>query len=342
MMHWRLLPLLVVSLVCAVACGKAEPSPAASGTIPTGSTPTGTEPAKTQASTLSITSSPDGEALVDGKVVGTTPIENLAAEPGERAITIRRKGFTEWTQTVSVGPGDTSAVAANLVIADPTDPEALAAMAASLEIEPVEVEAEETLRSAGAKKAVIPVFPRGDMRTSDLDQFRIDVTEEFEPSGKLEFRIGKKVVHSEVFDPESFATTRPFPDTVVAAMTPGKTVTWGYYPEKGKPVVTKFKIQKRNRQLERRLEKLEKRMEGQSELVRDQMMAQLWLNKRLYYAAYRGAASVVNRAEHAPQSLTIMQCALRRMKLEGSAAWTEIEDKVSRLPSRFRLPLPTR
>ena len=50
---------------------------------------------------ISIASLPAGEASVDGKVVGTTPIKDLAIEPGKRTITVRSKGFHEWTKSVT-------------------------------------------------------------------------------------------------------------------------------------------------------------------------------------------------------------------------------------------------
>ncbi|MHC4452394.1 MAG: PEGA domain-containing protein [Planctomycetota bacterium] len=295
-----------------------------------------------QQGALTIEAIPTGDVLVDGKSVGPSPIKEFAVDAGDRAVTVRREGFVDWTQTVSVTSGANKSVTAALIAADPTDPAALLALAESLGLEAVEREEEETFRGGKSTKSILPLYPRGDLRVADMDNFRIDVTEEFTPNGKLEFRIGTEVLHSAPFDPESFATVDGIPDAVLTKAKPGKTVTWGYYPTKGKPVTTKFKVRKEDRQLDKRIEKLEKRMAGQPPLLQAQMRAQLLLNKRLYYAAYRNARSVVERAQAAPESLAIMQAALRRMDLKGTALWSEIEDKVERLPSRYRLRPSTR
>ncbi len=56
---------------------------------------------------LQIASEPSGAAVsVDGKVVGTTPLETLAVSPGLRSVEIKYKGFHSWTQTVEARAGD--------------------------------------------------------------------------------------------------------------------------------------------------------------------------------------------------------------------------------------------
>jgi TonB family protein len=43
---------------------------------------------------------------IDGKAVGTTPLESLAVSPGLRKVEIKSKGFVPWTQTVEARAGD--------------------------------------------------------------------------------------------------------------------------------------------------------------------------------------------------------------------------------------------
>ncbi len=323
-MHSKLILASVLMIGLVVSCGTSSAGP------------DGDSSAKRETATLSIHSTPSGAVTVDGKEVGTTPIENLPVEIGAREVVIRRDGFVEWRKSVVVAANQPNHVAKVLRAKDPADPAAFADLARSLELEPAELEHGETLRSSKKSVAILPLFPRGKMRPGDLDEYRIDVTEAFDAEGKIEFRIGSKVLYSVSFEPEEFVTTASIPDAVRSGSKPGQTVKWGFYPSSGRPVIASFKIAKPDRNLEKREKAIDKRMEGQADLLRDQMRAQLWLNKRLFYAAYRDAKAVVDRAESAPQCLAIMQASLRRMDLKDCALWIEIEDEVKRLPSRYR------
>src|SRR6185295_7299323 len=56
---------------------------------------------------LEVASEPAGATVrVDGKVVGTTPLETLSVPPGLRKVEIKHKGFHPWTQTVEARAGD--------------------------------------------------------------------------------------------------------------------------------------------------------------------------------------------------------------------------------------------
>jgi TonB family protein len=64
---------------------------------------------------LQVASQPSGARVsVDGKRVGTTPLEALAVSPGLRTIEISYKGFRPWTQTVEARAGDTIPLLARL------------------------------------------------------------------------------------------------------------------------------------------------------------------------------------------------------------------------------------
>ena len=74
------------------------------------------------------------------------------------------------------------------------------------------------------------------------------------------FKRGKKVLFEAKFDPASFSVREPIPEKVKKALKPGWHVTWGFYPKKGKPVTTKFKVVRDNPRLKKRLKQIEERM----------------------------------------------------------------------------------
>jgi archaellum component FlaF (FlaF/FlaG flagellin family) len=60
---------------------------------------------------LHVKSSPDGaDILVDGKYVGSTP-STLQLAPGDHTVSVKRNGYTTWSRTVHVVPGDLTVVA---------------------------------------------------------------------------------------------------------------------------------------------------------------------------------------------------------------------------------------
>ena len=51
---------------------------------------------------------------LDGKSVGTTPLQGLKASVGTHAVRIERKGYRRWTANVKVVVGDGNRVTASL------------------------------------------------------------------------------------------------------------------------------------------------------------------------------------------------------------------------------------
>ena len=106
------------------------------------------------------------------------------------------------------------------------------------------------------------------------------------------------------------------------------------------PVTTKFKVVRDNPRLKKRLKQLEERMKGQPELAFCQLRAQLYLNKKLYVAAYlegRRAVELSKGSEvPASQALTVMQNALQRMRLRKTPLWHEIEADIVRVSERVK------
>jgi tetratricopeptide (TPR) repeat protein len=64
---------------------------------------------------LEVSSSePAAEIVVDGKVVGQTPVTSITIEVGEHEIVVRKKGFVPFYQRVTVVSGSTTSVVATL------------------------------------------------------------------------------------------------------------------------------------------------------------------------------------------------------------------------------------
>jgi hypothetical protein len=79
---------------------------------------------------------------------------------------------------------------------------------------------------------------------------------------------------------------------------------------------------------------MQKRLAGQPDLVLHQMRAQLFLNKRLYLAAYLEARKAFARSKFATQAVAIMQSALRRMHLDETSLWGEVQEAAAAMPPR--------
>ena len=81
-------------------------------------------------------------------------------------------------------------------------------------------------------------------------------------------------------------------------------------------------------------------MKGHAEVAVCQLRAQLYLNKKLYTAAYlEGRRALdVNPDKAAPPSraLAIMQSATQRMKLAKTPIWDEIERDASKTTDRVK------
>ena len=64
---------------------------------------------------LQIESRPAGvRVLIDGKLIGTTPVAVPDLAPAEYVVTMEREGYRTWTDTVTVVAGERIRVAASL------------------------------------------------------------------------------------------------------------------------------------------------------------------------------------------------------------------------------------
>ncbi|WP_297489633.1 PEGA domain-containing protein [Thermococcus sp.] len=70
---------------------------------------------------LTVKSNPSGaEVYVDGKKVGTTPLENYTVTAGTHEITLIKDGYQNFTKTVTVNPGEEASITAVLTPAKPS------------------------------------------------------------------------------------------------------------------------------------------------------------------------------------------------------------------------------
>ena len=284
--------------------------------------------------TIKLASFPEAQVLVDGEDAGITPLSK-SVEPGQHEIVLRSEAFREVKQTISVAAGETASREWILQAEDPTDPVAVARLGAAFELAMADIEEVVRHRGAADESFVAPLFPRGNLRITDLVDYRIDVGAEFDAAGTLQFKKGRKVLYSAAFDPEELSTNAAIPAAVKDALAKGGTVTWGFHPTKGKAVTARFKIV-RDARLDKRVAKMEKRMKGQDERLLQQMRAQLYLNKKLYYPAYLEARRVVEASENAPAAVAIMQSALQRLKLKKTVLWAEVQEKATGLSRKAR------
>ncbi|MDH3591167.1 MAG: PEGA domain-containing protein [Planctomycetota bacterium] len=289
---------------------------------------------------IHFASLPKAEVSIDGSVVGETPLTHRIAA-GSHDIVLRSDAFNDHKATVSVEAGDTTTVDPVLQASDPNDPVAIAKLAAAFEIgEWAEIEADVPHRGAKDAAFALPLYPRGNVRLEDLNEYRIDVGEEFETAGKLVFKRGSKMLFETAFDPEDLSTIGGIPEEVLKAVKPGTHVTWGFVPEKGKATTARFKVVRNDARLIKRMDRLEERMEGQPEVTLCQMRAQLYLNKKLYLAAYFEGRRALDLAEDddipPSQALAVMQSAARRMNLKKTPLWDEVQGDIERIPSRVK------
>lgn len=277
----------------------------------------GSEPAATTAQ-VTLRSSPPAEVWISGEMKGTTPIE-LTLAAGSHDVTFKAEGFADAADTIAVEGGKDLTVDAELRARTDAD-ETLVLVARALGISRAPFESPEVHRGRGTA-AVMLYWPQKDVRMEGLTSFRIDVTEDYEGDGFIEFHKGREILHREPFTPEQMATVKAIPESVREALETNATVTWGVYYEnkRKKPVTAKFKVI-RKRTADKQLAKLEQRkfFRRQPALVKELMRVDVLRNNRLYTEALVGSLAVLQRNPDSIQPYRGIVQAAQRLGLKDT------------------------
>ncbi len=271
---------------------------------------------------LTVRSAPVAELLVADAVQGDTEL-TVELAMGRHEIVLRREGWRERRFPVDLAAAEIRTIDTMLVPEDPTDPEALAQLAAALDMKMEPWSGVEAERSDA--DAISILFPRGAVRVEDVDAFRFQIGEAFEQPGAIVIRKGKEELFRRAVDddwPEELETRFAVPDAVTAELRKGAKLTWGFEPDDGKAVMAKIQVVAPN--LSRRLDRIDKQFGAGDEVVARQLRAQLFLSKDLAYAAYREAKGALELDESAVQALQVMRKALKKMDLAKSPVWSEL------------------
>jgi serine/threonine protein kinase len=96
------------------AAARPEPPPAAAAN-PT-LTPAATAPPATAAAPglLQVAVRPWGEVSVDGRVIGTTPLDRIPLAPGSHVLRVRHPSYELWEKPVTIRSGDTTKIVVDL------------------------------------------------------------------------------------------------------------------------------------------------------------------------------------------------------------------------------------
>ncbi|MHC4163107.1 MAG: serine/threonine-protein kinase [Planctomycetota bacterium] len=283
---------------------------------------------------LKVASVPEAEVELDGEPRGRTPL-TLKVPPGDHELVLRREGWEERRLPLRLRAGQDRSIEPLLMPEDPTDPDAIAKLAAAFDLQMETWAKLEASRGGLDDKKIHILLPRGKVRMGDLGTYRLQVGPAFQGTGALAFRVnGKEVYRREVGDgwPKKLKVNEPLPAAVKSALKNGSRVSWGFYPEQGPSVTARFNVVKVD--LERRMQSIHKRLGTSKPLVARQLVAQLYLSKGLAYAAYAEARAVVEQAAKAEQALAIMKAALAKMKLKDSPLWNELHGRGAGLPRR--------
>jgi serine/threonine-protein kinase len=95
----------------------APPAPIVPAAAPPAAAPAVTVPPSTLAAEpgqLQIAVRPWGEVSVDGRVIGTTPLDRITLPAGTHAVRVRHPLYEVWERPVSIRPGETAKMVVDL------------------------------------------------------------------------------------------------------------------------------------------------------------------------------------------------------------------------------------
>jgi hypothetical protein len=283
---------------------------------------------------LQLSCFPPARVTVDGREFGTTPVK-LELPEGDHEVRLTRDGFSERRFIVALSAGDDKTLERVIVASDPDRPETHGVIARAMGMDFPVFESRPRLRGAADRPALELLWPRGDVRASDLLSWRIDLVDaEASIAGTLEFRRGDEVLGRLAFDPDNLRTEEVFPADVLAKLSPGDVLEWGCWPREGEPMTARCRLVPDT--VAARLSALERRLEGQPDRLRDHFRAQVLLDEGLFLAAYRQALRTLEDAPGSPRATVMAVEALARMGLEDTIVWGEARDRLDRLPPEVR------
>lgn len=176
---------------------------------------------------LEITSFPNGaEVLIGNRPRGRTPL-TLPLEPGAYDVVVRLDGYLERSRHVELAAGASKPVDLALLPADENDADASLRAAGALDLDTIGYN---TRRDRAGSPPVVLIYPRGNVRLSDLEQMCADVSYDSgipEEGATLEFRRDGKTLYSRRFEPADGRTVSTLPASVREQLHVGDVVTWG-------------------------------------------------------------------------------------------------------------------
>jgi serine/threonine protein kinase len=280
--------------------------------------------------TLSVSCWPTAQVSIDGAARGDTPI-TAKLSAGRHQLTLTQAGFAPQTRDLDLDPGADKELQLVLIAQAGDDPVALARLGKELEVAMASLEPVASLRG-GDDVPVRLLWPRGEVRMEDLSAWRIDVSEDFEGGGRIEWRRGKEVVAQQPFDPAKLSTEGAVPAEALAGLKAGDRVTFAFVPDKGTPVTADAVIS--GKDLRPRFAKIAERTKEQPVAVGGHLRAQVLLDAGLPLAAYRQAKTLADAHPADVRAWVVMQHALDRLQLRDSGPWREAAEGAAKAKDR--------
>jgi hypothetical protein len=287
----------------------------------------------TETAQVTFQSEPVAEVWIDGKASGSTPLV-VPLKAGTHEVSLKRAGFTDLTETVTVKAGTDITLDGALPVAG-SDESALRRLIAMVGEKHEPLAKPTTHRGVGS--AVTLYYPMGDVRREGLSTYRIEVDPSYDYEGYIEFRKGSKVLHREKFEPETMITEKALPAEVLEAARSGADLTWGLtYDNKRRKkdeMLAKFEIVSKSREqkINKSLEKLAKRKAyaSASPLLQEMTEIEQLKRYRLYSEVLVRSLGVLNAWDDTELPYANMVDVMTRLKLKDSSLYQFVASKVS-------------
>ncbi len=274
----------------------------------------------TRPARLTVRSVPPAELRIDGASHGTTPLADVEVARGEHRLELVKDG---WRMDPLPFTADAGGAPTFQLVMVPENPDDLAALRLLGEQVGLTVAALDSPRTRGeSHDVVLPLFPRGKVRRSDLDQVRVDVTDEYEPGGRIVFRRGAQELASLPFEPERPVNELALPAAVRDALSAGDSVAWGYEAPSGARFDATFEVVADDAAAEQ-LDAVARFCGDRMPRARCHLETQALLDAGLDYAAYRVASAAVHRDPSSARAWAVMETALTALGLADSEPWLE-------------------